>query len=181
MALGVGRSDTKCRLAAGNPDCAPAFTSILTLDWYDGPIEAIVQCADCSAVYWLGLVDDELGHETEIYMGREVVRDTRIFSLSPLPAEYFDALLALCPEGKPPPWGTRPPLWRIDSEGERRAFEDAVRSAVSQASPPVCVAVSDNALERVSMSRPVTEADISSTTAWFSYLGLTRWETANGA
>jgi len=83
------------------------FSEDVVLNWYDGPLEGIVRCAECSREYYFrDLAEDE---EAGI----------RVYGLFDLPTGTLKRVKKILPP--------KYPIWEFDSVAAKRAADEAIQ------------------------------------------------------
>jgi hypothetical protein len=146
------------------------FTSIIALDWYDGPRAGLLHCGVCSREFRFELLD-ELVDEKE-------AQDFRIFSLGSVAKGSIARLSdALSPYETPrsPVWV---PHWKFPTETEQTALDRLSDRILDEAAPPELVIATPDISEMIAVAKTVTPEDLVQVTDWFSFLGLVRQDPA---
>lgn len=124
---------TPCAEPAHLNETASPFSKIIVLDYYDGPISGVAQCARCDAAYVFQMLDwDE-------------DQDIRTYSLSPLPSESFARLVQALTALGEPKWPVWVPIWTFPTESIRQTVEREVGTTLQAKGPPTSmISSSDN-------------------------------------
>ncbi len=150
-----------------------SFDKILVLDYYDGPRSGVAHCSACVSEYRFDLLDGDIDDATG--------EDVRIFRLALLPRAAWDELVAVCPDHERARWPIWVPLWRFESDVQRRAADEAVHRVLAEAGPMEFVVASPDGLQTILVCRHVGADAVSNVQDWFQYLGLKRREGAHRA
>ncbi|MGP0069240.1 MAG: hypothetical protein ACLQGP_37275 [Isosphaeraceae bacterium] len=152
-----------CRELIGNPKVASPFDRVIVLGWYDGPTEGLVWCAACNRVYRFEMLDSV-----------DEVRGIRVHSLSPMPAESMDRLVATLSAYMTPSWPMWAPIWKFPSKDARFIVDRAVDGLLAEAKAPEFVVTRPGLLEEIGEIRAISSVEIGQIDDWVSWMGMER-------
>ena len=175
----VNDSVHECRNVPHGPS-ADFPCKVVGFDSWDGPTRGLLQCSQCSAEYFLDLIDwDE----------RDGDNDIRIFSLSPLPRGSFKAIVDACPKTRGGPfWPVWLPRWEFATEDEEKAARSHVDEILAKVErPELVIAWLGCWPKMIIATKPLVREDLPHVEYslelprrakkgrdWFSFLGLER-------
>ena len=98
------------RSCSSSPPIHDRLNRQVILDWYDGPVEAVVECARCGSWFYAWLIAWEPGHPLRVYAFRRVPVDWT--------ERLFDVL------GEPPSTSIWPVKFEADSQQRLQSLVD---------------------------------------------------------
>lgn len=152
-----------------DPNGASPFAKVIALDFADGPMAGVVQCASCPVAYrfeTLAIDIDGAVDRAAWDRGEEI----RVFGLATLAAGTFERIVGvLSPLGQPT-W----PIWApgMGAPSIPTSIDREVALLLNAAGPPTVVVSAPGLLAPLLAARPAPLGPAFAHRDWMSFLGL---------